>query len=238
MSNAMSRRERPVASPETSRLESALDQRVSGVSALEAMLACLRTPLVLLDQNLGIRFKNDSAGQLLKGAAGLEISSGRLVLRPREEHRRLLAVVRRIGALEARGRAIPARDLLFPLLEGTRPVSRCLQVSPLQPGMFLEGDAAAVALASVIDPADGGPSSGEWARAVLARTLGLTAAESRVALLAATDASSHEIAQCLGLSPHTIRDHLKHIYAKAGVRTRAGLASRVTRLVTFTPFTN
>ena len=41
-----------------------------------------------------------------------------------------------------------------------------------------------------------------------------------------------EIAETLGISPHTVRDHLKHLYRKTGTKGRSellGLISRATR---------
>jgi DNA-binding CsgD family transcriptional regulator len=75
----------------------------------------------------------------------------------------------------------------------------------------------------------------EHARAELAR-LGtrrpaqsgeLTAAEQRVAALAADGLSNKEIARRLFVAVHTVEVHLARAYAKLGVRSRAQLASRL-----------
>ena len=51
---------------------------------------------------------------------------------------------------------------------------------------------------------------------------GLTAREEEVLALAAVGRSSREIAAQLTISEKTVRNHLEHIYAKAGVSNRAG----------------
>ncbi len=55
----------------------------------------------------------------------------------------------------------------------------------------------------------------------------LTAAEQRVAELAAQGRSNKEIASELFVSVHTVEVHLSHTYAKLGVRSRAQLAQRL-----------
>ena len=75
----------------------------------------------------------------------------------------------------------------------------------------------------------------EQARAELARVGArrpraggeLTPAERRVAELAASGASTKEIAQALVVSARTVEAHLRRIYAKLGVRSRAQLAARL-----------
>jgi DNA-binding CsgD family transcriptional regulator len=52
----------------------------------------------------------------------------------------------------------------------------------------------------------------------------LTAAERRVADLAADGLTNKEIAQSLFVSVHTVEVHLTHAYAKLGIRSRAQLA--------------
>jgi len=57
----------------------------------------------------------------------------------------------------------------------------------------------------------------------------LTSAEERVARLAAAGASNADIARRLQLSVHTIESHLKHVYAKLGLRSRRELMLRDNR---------
>jgi DNA-binding CsgD family transcriptional regulator len=55
----------------------------------------------------------------------------------------------------------------------------------------------------------------------------LTASERRVAELVAEGLSNKEVAVALVVTPRTVEAHLTRVYAKLGVRSRAGLASRL-----------
>lgn len=57
----------------------------------------------------------------------------------------------------------------------------------------------------------------------------LTATEARVATLAAEGLTNAQVGEQLFISRHTVDSHLRHIYAKLGVSTRAELATRVAR---------
>ena len=56
------------------------------------------------------------------------------------------------------------------------------------------------------------------------RQEGLTAAERRVAALAAQGQTNREVAAALFLSERTVESHLTNIYAKLGIRSRTELA--------------
>lgn len=62
---------------------------------------------------------------------------------------------------------------------------------------------------------------------LLAEAFGLTPREQEVSMAAARGLSNQEIAAQLSLSAHTVRDHLKAIFAKTGVTSRNGLAARL-----------
>ena len=56
------------------------------------------------------------------------------------------------------------------------------------------------------------------------RELGLTAREQEVCELVRRGFSNREVAADLGITPGTVKIHLQHIFAKAGVRDRSALA--------------
>ena len=56
---------------------------------------------------------------------------------------------------------------------------------------------------------------------------GLTAAERRVAELAATGMTNREVAAALFISPKTVEANLMRVYRKLGIRTRAELGTKM-----------
>jgi DNA-binding CsgD family transcriptional regulator len=60
---------------------------------------------------------------------------------------------------------------------------------------------------------------------LLLKAYGLTAREQDVAQLALRGATAAQAAQRLGISPHTVNDHLKAIFEKTGTRTRGELSA-------------
>lgn len=62
---------------------------------------------------------------------------------------------------------------------------------------------------------------------LMAAAYGLTRRECQVLLLSLRGASRDEMATALFISPYTVQDHLKNIFAKAGVNSRRALVSRL-----------
>jgi DNA-binding CsgD family transcriptional regulator len=60
---------------------------------------------------------------------------------------------------------------------------------------------------------------------LLLRAYGLTAREQEVTQLILRGATTAQIAARLGISPHTVNDHLKAIFDKTGARTRGELSA-------------
>lgn len=72
---------------------------------------------------------------------------------------------------------------------------------------------------TTIEPVDGARAD--------ANLPGLTPREREIAALVAEDLSDVEIAAAIQISRHTVRQHLKGVYRKLGVRTRVGLTRRL-----------
>ncbi|MEQ4723723.1 helix-turn-helix transcriptional regulator [Nonomuraea sp. B19D2] len=62
---------------------------------------------------------------------------------------------------------------------------------------------------------------------IVAQAYGLTPREFEVAQLVARGLSTAEIATALFISPHTVRDHLKAVFGKAGISSRGELVAQL-----------
>ncbi|MEV0533979.1 helix-turn-helix transcriptional regulator [Kitasatospora sp. NPDC050463] len=90
-----------------------------------------------------------------------------------------------------------------------------LHASPLQ------GSAAGevTVVASAATPADAMP--------LYLSAYGLTAREREVALLLVRGCDTREVSRLLAMKPYTVQDHLKAVFAKAGVASRRELIARI-----------
>ncbi len=70
-------------------------------------------------------------------------------------------------------------------------------------------------------------AAGERAE-LFVRAVGLSAREGELVHLLWTGSSTREAAELMVLSPHTVGDHLKSVFAKTGCRSRGELLARVT----------
>ena len=181
--------------------------------AFGAALERLAHGVLLADRDLQILHANAAGETLLAGGCGIARFRGRLALYDRRAQQVLEAAGRRLAgaptvAGDARLSAVrpggrpPLRITVYPAL-GNAPAS-------LAPKGRI--------LVFVTDPAREMPAS-ERLRLVFE----LTPAEARVAAHAAAAVPVAAIASRLGLSPNTVKTHLKTIYLKAGVQNRSDL---------------
>jgi len=73
------------------------------------------------------------------------------------------------------------------------------------------------------------PAGAAERASMLLATYGLTRAQRRVAQLVLQGRTTREIVLALGISEHTVQDHLKAIFDKIGVRSRRDLVSAIMR---------
>ncbi|TYK50409.1 response regulator transcription factor [Actinomadura decatromicini] len=71
------------------------------------------------------------------------------------------------------------------------------------------------------------PAAGSDMAPVIAEAYGLSARELEITQLIARGLSTGEIAAALVISPHTVRDHVKAVFGKAGVSSRGELVARL-----------
>ena len=75
-------------------------------------------------------------------------------------------------------------------------------------------------LVLIVDPS----AQSRATAAAIQTTFGLTPAEARVAVLIGSGRSGPETAAMLGISPSTVKTHLKRCFEKTGVHSQVGLA--------------
>ena len=184
-----------------------------GVSLAE-MLDTTGSGIIQLDRRGRIVEMNDRARDLLRTGDGLLDKRGFLFARGSEDNAELQELLNRaLPPFRARGvggSTVVRRESALPLLLHINPVER-------RSTDFRVWPVAAVVL--VVDPESGVRID----PAIAGATLGLTVAESRVAVLLAEGMSVREIVAATGRKESTIRWHVKNILTKLGLSRQAEL---------------
>lgn len=173
------------------------------------VLDLLHEAVLVIARDLRVLGVNRSARRLLREGDGLAASSRGIVASTP------LATTELRRGIE---RAAHGERLRMQVPRLTR-AALSLLVEP-HPGAP-SGLAAAVVF--VMDPEQGRKARAE----LLASRWGLTPAECDVAERLATGADLDRIAAELGITLHTVRGHLKHVFSKAGVHRQAELVARL-----------
>lgn len=198
-----------------------LRTRALGASLVD-LLDTVRAGVIQLDRGGRVIAANDRARALLRRGGGLRDGDGRLrAARPREDAalQKLLA-----RALPVDGGPGEGGSMLLRRPEIPAPL--VLHVSPVHDAGVEAGRGFVGALVLAVDPAD--RAGIDPVR--VGRALGLTPAESRVAVALAEGRTVDEIAARSGRSRNTVRWHVRHIYAELGVSRQIELAQLVASL--------
>jgi DNA-binding CsgD family transcriptional regulator/PAS domain-containing protein len=184
-----------------------------GVAFAQA-LERLRHGVILADAALRVLHANRAAEVMLDAGEGLARRLGRLTLGDLRAQAALEAAARRLAG--------PRPELGETRIALPRPDGRPSRVVTVLPALG-DGPSAiaprAQLLILVADPEGGAAPDA----AALARAFGLTAAEGRVAVLAAAGTGVDAIAARLGVSGNTVKAQLKAVYLKTGAANRAEL---------------
>ena len=192
-----------------------------GASLVE-LLDNVRAGVIQLDRRGRLVAVNDRALALLRRGDGLRDEGGRLRAALPGEDATLQGLLAR--ALPLTGG--PGEGGSMPL---GRPETRSrlvLHVSPVHDAGVEYGRGRVGALVLAVDPADRAGFDPER----VGKALGLTPAESRVAVALAEGRTVDEIAAQSGRSRNTVKWHIQHIYAALGVSRRIELARLVASL--------
>ena len=198
-----------------------LRARALGASLVE-LLDNVRACVIQLDRRARPIAANDRARALLRRGDGLRDEDGRLrAALPREDAALQGLIARALPLLDG-----PGEGGSMPVSRPQSPSRLVLHVSPVHDAGVESGRGRVGALVLAVDPADRTGFDPER----VGKALGLTPAESRVAVSLAQGKTIDDIAAETGRSRTTVKWHIRHIYAELGVSRPIELAQLVTSL--------
>lgn len=204
-----------------------LGRRIAETTLAEAhaldALDSLDTGVISVDAGCRIHHANARAEALLSEGQEIYALNGRLVVRHQALNLRLGSLVRDAVAVAGCSSAQPEAALGIPR-EGRAPLT--LAVAPLRPRWSRLDGQPPLALVFLRDP-ESATVSPEQLRSLF----GLTRSEAVVAAELARGRSLAQIAAAQGVSPETVRSHLKRLLAKTGTRRQAEAVALITRSV-------
>lgn len=182
-------------------------------SAFVASLEIIGDGVILLDGNAQISFSSQSARLILaKVSEFIDISDGRLRFVDSASQQLLNATLDKVRA-QAQGETISVNEVLVmarPALKRPLVLSLCaLSSAGEEPRLML-----------VFRDPDM-ESTQQWR--VFSRHFNLTAQEARLCLALIDGLSINEYSEKFYLSPHTVRTHLKSVFAKTVTRRQSDL---------------
>lgn len=190
-----------------------LDVSAVTVATFTAVLDAAPTPILLLDEGLGIVHANRAGRALLDDRDGVVEMHGRLALSSAGQTEALRSMLAGNGDEARLGHASG-------IALARRAGPALLHVLPMRYSPFRANLTPRAAGAVFIATGGGRPSVPSDALAAL---FGLTPAESRVLSALATGATPLEAAQQLGVGIGTTRTHLLRLFAKTGTNRQADL---------------
>ena len=206
------------------RVRQALANAEAQGASATALLDSSRLGVICLDRRGWIRAANDRARDMLRREDGVMDRDGMLRARVPADHARLERLV--AGALPAAGTAVSGSMLLRRENVVPRLMVHVTPVGVSQPDFGAQRVAALVLLVEPGRPPRIDPG-------LVAATLGLTPAESRVAVWLAEGRSVREIAGATGLQENSIYYHLKQIYHKQSLSRQTDLVRLVLSIAEF-----
>ena len=190
--------------------------------SLTGLLGTTRTGVIQLDRSGRIVEANDLARNLLRRNEGLSDHDGALrTSRPEDNDRLqdlLARAMPRFGGQGASGSMLVRRPSLLPRF--------ALHVKPVTSREVDHRPRRVAALVLIVDPVEQARIDPGFVEAAL----GLSPAETEVAVLLAEGRTAPQIAAKTGRGYSTVRTHLKHIFAKLGVSRQFEVAQLVLAL--------
>ena len=193
-------------------------------TSVAALLDNIRLGVIQLDRNGQIMAANDRARDILRQGDGLTDRGGMLRTGVPDDQGRLERLV--AGALPA---ARPAVSGSMMLRRTTALSQFVVHVKPVGSWQSDLGARRVAALVLIVEP--GHPPRID--PSLVASALGLTLAESQVAVWLAEGRTVREIAATTGLQENSIYFHLKQVYRKQGISRQVDLVRLVLSIIEF-----
>ena len=187
-----------------------------------ALLDNTRLGVIHLDRRGRIMVVNDRARALLRQGEGLLDQEGMLHAHTPADHARL----ERLLAAALPTSSAPATSGSMTLRRATGLAPLVVHVTPVEVRQPDYGVQRVAALVLMVEPG----RQTHFDPRVVAETLGLTPAESQVAIWLTQGQSVREIAVATGRSAAAIHYHLHHIYQKVGISRQADVVRLVLSL--------
>jgi PAS domain S-box-containing protein len=185
----------------------------------EETLNLLSTGMALVDRDCRLLLANHSASRLLDSGDGLALSHGRITASRREQVDQLRDLVDGICTGMAAGEDEGAGVMTIDRGDDVRPLS--IKVAPVQLNSGDNGSKVAAVFIRDLEIRQSVPPE------VVAKLFGLTFAEARVVVELVKGKRPQEVADDLGVSLNTVRNHLKQIFSKTNTGRQSELISLV-----------
>ena len=202
-----------------------IDMKTLEAQVLGAVLDSVGAGVVVVGDDAAILHANEAARQMIDAGGPIAASGGHLSAPKPDATEELKNAIRLAQADEA---GIGAAGIGVPLADKDMSAATAT-VLPLARGpirtRLVPRAAAAVFVSSAA-----APSSDDIG--TVARTFGLTPAETRLLEQLVTGASLADVARAVGIALATAKTHRRHIFAKMGVSRRTELLALVGRLRT------
>jgi DNA-binding CsgD family transcriptional regulator/PAS domain-containing protein len=204
-----------------------LGQKFAATRRLSGELAEVldRSPhgLFILSEDGRIRHANRVGERMVGETGGLRVIAGSLTASNVSEARRLAALIATAGAADRERRSGGSMAIATPMRRS--PLS--ITVAPMRSDRFSPVYRGHSILVCVTDL----DASVALPEQRLRDLFGLTRAESRLALALFEGKSPSDAAESFGISPHTVRAQLGHVFEKTGANRQADLVRLMMRAV-------